>query len=56
MNVSLIECGKKLSRPIWACERIMDLSLTCVFRMVLVTLLFCSGIQKSGNFHRVTII
>lgn len=56
MNVSLIECEKKLSRPIWACERIMDLSLTCVFRMVLVTLLFCSGIQKSGNVHRVTII
>ena len=56
MNVSLIECGKKLSRPIWACERIMDLSLNCVFRMVLVTLLFCSGIQKSGNVHRVTII
>ena len=39
-----------------ACEKIMDLSLTCVFRMVLVTLLFCSGIQKSGNKHRVTII
>lgn len=54
MNVSLIESGKKLSRPIWACERIMDLSLTCVFRMVLVTLLFCSGIQKSESAFRIS--
>nr|XP_058952433.1 protein turtle-like [Pocillopora verrucosa] len=54
MNVSLIECGKKLSQPIWACERIMDLSLNCVFRMVLVTLLFCSGIQKSESAFRIS--
>ena len=55
LNVSLTEFGKKYLNQFLACERIMDLSLTYVLRLVLATLLFSCAIPKSGNVYRVQI-